>query len=67
MNRRLVSVAAFSFALLFAPRLTPGQKLSAKGEELAAGEGESSNLIYTHPELAHIDRASSESGPIRSG
>jgi creatinine amidohydrolase len=27
-----------------------------------AGENESSNLLYTHPELAHIDRAAGESG-----
>jgi len=35
MNRRLVSVAAFSFALLFAPRLTPGDPERVLREEHA--------------------------------
>jgi creatinine amidohydrolase len=38
----------------------PGKK--STGVDYHAGENESSNLLYTHPELAHIDRASSESG-----
>jgi creatinine amidohydrolase len=38
MNRRIVSVVGLSFALLFAPRLTSAQKLSAKWEELTAGD-----------------------------
>jgi creatinine amidohydrolase len=38
MNRRLVTVAAFSLVMLFTPRLTPAQKLSVKWEELTAGD-----------------------------
>ena len=38
----------------------PGKK--STGVDYHAGENESSNLLYTHPELAHIDRAASESG-----
>jgi creatinine amidohydrolase len=32
------------------------------GPDYHAGESESSILLYTHPELAHIDRAKNESG-----
>jgi creatinine amidohydrolase len=39
-----------------------GPAKKSTGVDYHAGENESSNLLYTHPELAHIDRASSESG-----
>jgi creatinine amidohydrolase len=39
-----------------------GPAKKSKGVDYHAGENESSNLLYTHPELAHIDRAASESG-----
>ncbi len=39
-----------------------GPAKKSTGIDYHAGENESSNLLYTHPELAHIDRASSESG-----
>lgn len=38
----------------------PGRK--STGIDYHAGENETSNVLYTHPELAHIDRAGSESG-----
>jgi creatinine amidohydrolase len=38
----------------------PGRK--STGIDYHAGENETSNVQYTHPELAHIDRAASESG-----
>src|ERR1700691_496007 len=38
-----------------------GPAKKSKGVDYHAGENESSNLLYTHPELAHIDRASRES------
>jgi creatinine amidohydrolase len=41
---------------------TGGPAKKSTGVDYHAGENESSNLLYTHPELAHIDRASSESG-----
>ena len=41
---------------------SPGPAKKSKGVDYHAGEDESSNILYTHPELAHIDRASSESG-----
>jgi len=39
-----------------------GPAKKSTGIDYHAGENESSNLFYSHPELAHIDRASSESG-----
>jgi creatinine amidohydrolase len=39
-----------------------GPAKKSTGVDYHAGENESSNLLYTHSELAHIDRASSESG-----
>lgn len=39
-----------------------GPAKKSTGIDYHAGENESSNLLYTHPELAHIDRAKSESG-----
>jgi creatinine amidohydrolase len=39
-----------------------GPAKKSTGVDYHAGENESSNLLYTHPELAHIDRAASESG-----
>jgi creatinine amidohydrolase len=39
-----------------------GPAKKSSGIDYHAGENESSNLLYSHPELAHIDRASSESG-----
>jgi creatinine amidohydrolase len=30
--------------------------------DMHAGEGETSNLMVTHPDLAHVDRANRESG-----
>jgi len=39
-----------------------GPAKKSTGVDYHAGENESSNLLFTHPELAHIDRASSESG-----
>lgn len=38
----------------------PGRK--STGIDYHAGENETSNVLYTHPELARIDRAGSESG-----
>ena len=39
-----------------------GPAKKSTGVDYHAGENESSNLLYSHPELAHIDRAASESG-----
>ena len=39
-----------------------GPAKRSTGIDYHAGENESSNLLYSHPELAHIDRAGSESG-----
>jgi creatinine amidohydrolase len=39
-----------------------GPAKKSTGIDYHAGENESSNLLYSHPELAHIDRAASESG-----
>src|SRR5436853_5646460 len=39
-----------------------GPAKKATGLEYHAGENESSNTLYTHPELTHIDRAKRESG-----
>jgi creatinine amidohydrolase len=39
-----------------------GPAKKSTGVDYHAGENESSNLLYTHPELAHIDRAGTESG-----
>jgi creatinine amidohydrolase len=39
-----------------------GPAKKSTGLDYHAGENESSNLLYSHPELAHIDRAASESG-----
>ncbi len=39
-----------------------GPAKKSTGVDYHAGENESSNLLYTHPELARIDRARSESG-----
>jgi creatinine amidohydrolase len=39
-----------------------GPAKKSSGVDYHAGENESSNLLYSHPELAHIDRASTESG-----
>src|SRR6202047_2025714 len=39
-----------------------GPAKKSTGIDYHAGENESSNLLYSHPELAHIDRAGSESG-----
>jgi creatinine amidohydrolase len=39
-----------------------GPAKKSAGIDYHAGENESSNLLYSHPELAHIDRAGSESG-----
>ncbi len=41
---------------------TGGPAKKSTGVDYHAGENESSNLLFTHPELAHIDRAASESG-----
>ncbi len=39
-----------------------GPAKKSSGVDYHAGENETSNLLVTHPELAHMDRASSESG-----
>jgi creatinine amidohydrolase len=39
-----------------------GPAKKSTGVDYHAGENESSNILYTHPELVHIDRAASESG-----
>jgi len=39
-----------------------GPAKKSTGIDYHAGENESSNLLYSHPELAHIDRAAGESG-----
>jgi creatinine amidohydrolase len=39
-----------------------GPAMKSTGIDYHAGENESSSTLYTHPELVHIDRASSESG-----
>ncbi len=39
-----------------------GPAKKSTGVDYHAGENESSNTLYTHPELVHIDRAASESG-----
>jgi creatinine amidohydrolase len=39
-----------------------GPPKKSTGIDYHAGENESSNLLYSHPDLAHIDRAASESG-----
>ncbi|PYT60128.1 MAG: creatininase [Acidobacteria bacterium] len=39
-----------------------GPAKKSTGIDYHAGENESSNTLYTHPELVHIDRAASESG-----
>jgi creatinine amidohydrolase len=39
-----------------------GPPKKSTGVDYHAGENETSNTLYTHPELVHIDRASRESG-----
>jgi creatinine amidohydrolase len=39
-----------------------GPAKKSTGVDYHAGENESSNTLYTHPDLVHIDRASTESG-----
>ena len=39
-----------------------GPAKKSTGVDYHAGENESSNTLYTHPELTHIDRANRESG-----
>ena len=39
-----------------------GPAKKSSGVDYHAGENESSNTLYTHPELTHIDRAGRESG-----
>jgi creatinine amidohydrolase len=39
-----------------------GPAKKSTGIDYHAGENESSNTLYTHPEITHIDRAASESG-----
>lgn len=39
-----------------------GPAKKSTGIDYHAGENESSNTLYTHPELVHIDRAAGESG-----
>jgi len=39
-----------------------GPAKKSTGVDYHAGENESSNTLYTHPELTHLDRAVSESG-----
>lgn len=39
-----------------------GPAKKSSGVDYHAGENESSNTLYTHPELTHIDRAKRESG-----
>jgi creatinine amidohydrolase len=39
-----------------------GPAKKSMGIDYHAGENESSNTLYTHPELVHIDRAAGESG-----
>ena len=39
-----------------------GPAKKSTGIDYHAGENETSNTLYTHPELAHIDRAARESG-----
>lgn len=39
-----------------------GPAKKSAGIDYHAGENESSNTLYTHPELVHIDRAANESG-----
>jgi creatinine amidohydrolase len=41
---------------------TGGPAKKSTGVDYHAGENESSNTLYTHPELVHIDRAAAESG-----
>jgi creatinine amidohydrolase len=41
---------------------TGGPAKKSTGVDYHAGENESSNFLYSHPDLAHIDRAGSESG-----
>jgi creatinine amidohydrolase len=41
---------------------TGGPAKKSTGVDYHAGENESSNTLYTHPELVHIDRAAVESG-----
>src|SRR5438045_7754274 len=41
-----------------------GPAKKSTGIDYHAGENESSNTLYTHPELTHIDRAKRESGEI---
>lgn len=41
---------------------TGGPAKKSTGVDYHAGENESSNTLYTHPELTHIDRAKRESG-----
>jgi creatinine amidohydrolase len=39
-----------------------GPAKKSTGMDYHAGENETSNTLYTHPELTHLDRAASESG-----
>lgn len=39
-----------------------GPAKKSTGVDYHAGEGETSNTLYTHPELTHVDRAGRESG-----
>ncbi len=39
-----------------------GPAKKSSGIDYHAGENETSNTLYTHPELTHIDRAARESG-----
>src|SRR5437773_7674123 len=41
-----------------------GPAKKSSGIDYHAGENESSNTLYTHPELTHIDRAGRESGAV---
>jgi creatinine amidohydrolase len=49
----------YIFGLPTRPTGGPAKKTTI---DMHAGETESSSLLYTHPELAHIDRAASQSG-----
>jgi creatinine amidohydrolase len=49
----------YIFGLPTRPTGGPAKKTTI---DMHAGETESSTLLYTHPELAHIDRAASQSG-----
>lgn len=44
------------------PEIPPGPQKKSSGPDMHAGETETSTMLVSHPELVHLDRASSESG-----